>query len=137
MPRAAIISFCERTGQIRVLTTCALDPDGSQPEGIEIDRPLPASASAHLIIPPTEAGMTQLVKLLRRIAPIMPDGSYRPTSGPDPSRAGVPVQRFTNPAAARGVKRGSTRISQEELLDIIDGIGDDDLPPTKEPSNET
>lgn len=130
MPRAAIISWDHKSGRIQILSTLALNPDGTQPEELEVVRvDSPALGTAHLQVDATPEGMVKLAKFLQRIAPIMPDGSYRPGPQPDPSTHGKEVQKYLNPSGAAGsghTKRES--VSYVELQGILDSL----KPPTTE-----
>ena len=127
MPRAAIISWDHKSGRIALLSTLAVDSYGAQPEELEIERIASLSTgAAHVFIDPTEAGMAKLARFLQRIAPIMPDGSYREATGlpfiepsdEDWKRA----QRFSSPRAARGVKAPKRKMSFEEVMSLLDNL---------------
>jgi hypothetical protein len=125
MPRAAIISWDHKTGRIALLSTLAVDVEGEQPEGLEVGRVASLqTGSAHVFIEPTPEGMAKLSRFLQRIAPIMPDGSYREPAGlPEPTaEEWAKAQRFSSARAAKGVRAPRRHLSDEQILNLIDAL---------------
>lgn len=132
MPRAALISFCNRTGHLKVLCSVNLEPDGSLPT----EGPLDTGRAYEQLFPATQAGVEDLARFLKRLAPIMPDGTYRPGPTPDPAaHPGQHITRYTQPAGARGSGRtGPRQATYTQLMQIAQGLS---VPKAPEPTEET